>query len=370
MMTSDAMPRRRRVGVLAASARASGKRILAIFIARNREFYRDTAGLVWNMLMPVLMIVAFAFIFGAGSQTLFKVGLLNGNGTAPSAPASSDPINAFLAIEAIRFVPVSEPEAGIAKVARHQLDLLLDPSAPSRYWVNPESPNGSVVERLLLGATAVPSENGPSPQRETATGAALSYADWALPGVLAMNLMFSSLWGVGWVVVRYRKNGVLRRLKATPLTPLEFLMAQILSRLMVVLVSSLVVYGGAMMLLDFPMRGSYLALLLIYIAGALCMISLGLIVAARLRTEELADGLLNLLSWPMLLLSGVWFSMEGTSAAAQAVSTLMPLRYLVEGARAIMIDGAGLLEIAPQLALLLAMAAILIAIAARLFRWE
>ncbi|MBK5931684.1 ABC transporter permease [Halochromatium salexigens] len=351
-------------------ARASWKRILAIFIARNREFYRDTAGLVWNMLMPVLMIVAFAFIFGAGSQILFKVGLLSDDAAAPNAPTITGELDAFLAIDAIQFIPVTDQAAGIAKVARHQLDLLLAPNTPSRYWINPESPNGAIVERLLLGASADQAENTPTPQRETATGEALSYADWALPGVLAMNLMFSSLWGVGWVVVRYRKNGVLRRLKATPLTPLEFLLAQILSRLLVVLVSSLVVYGGALLLLDAPMRGSYLALILIYIAGALCMISLGLIVAARLRTEELADGLLNLLSWPMLLLSGVWFSMEGTSPAAQALSTLMPLRYLVEGARAIMIDGAGLLDVALQLALLLAMATLLIAVATRLFRWE
>lgn len=374
MMTSAEMPRRRRAGKPVTLARASWKRILAILIARNREFYRDTAGLVWNMLMPVLMILAFAFIFGAGSQTLFKVGLLGSHDAAPSArpnaPTMNSELAAFLAIETIQFIPVTDQAAGIAKVTRHQLDLLLDPNAPYRYWVNPKSPNGSIAERLLLGSTADQAEHRPTPQRETATGEALSYADWALPGVLAMNLMFSSLWGVGWVVVRYRKNGVLRRLKATPLTPLEFLMAQILSRLLVVLVSSLVVYGGALLLLDVPMRGSYLALILIYLAGALCMISLGLIVAARLRTEELADGLLNLLSWPMLLLSGVWFSMEGTSAAAQALSTLMPLKYLVEGARAIMIDGAGLLDVAPQLALLLAMAAILIAIAARLFRWE
>ena len=67
------------------------------------------------------------------------------------------------------------------------------------------------------------------------SGAAVRYADWVLPGVLAMNVMFSSLWGVGWVIVRYRKNGVLRRLKATPLSPFEFLTAQVLSRLLVVM---------------------------------------------------------------------------------------------------------------------------------------
>ncbi|MEA1050363.1 ABC transporter permease [Lamprobacter modestohalophilus] len=363
----------------------SWKRIQAIFVARNREFYRDSAGLIWNILMPVMMIVAFAFIFGSGSQTLLKVGLL-GDDAAPMSSAAGRGIDDFLSIETIQFVPITEQDPGVAKVARHQLDLLLDTrtssTAPVRYWVNPESANGSIAERLLLGAFAsAPVATSASgllarpqatemPLRETASGEALSYADWAVPGVLAMNLMFSSLWGVGWVVVRYRKNGVLRRLKATPLTPLEFLIAQILSRLIVVLASSLVVYTGAMLLLDFPMRGSYLALILIYVAGALNMISLGLIIAARLRTEELADGLLNLMSWPMLLLSGVWFSMEGTSAAAQTLSHLMPLTYLVESARAVMIDGADLIAIAPQLALLLAMAAILITIAARLFRWE
>jgi ABC-type multidrug transport system permease subunit len=100
------------------------------------------------------------------------------------------------------------------------------------------------------------------------------------------------------------------------------------------------------------------------------MISLGLLVAARLRTEELADGLLNLMSWPMLLLSGVWFSMEGTSRAAQWLSELMPLTHLVAAARAIMIDGAGVLDVLPQLALLLMLAALLLAVAARVFRWE
>jgi ABC-2 type transport system permease protein len=97
----------------------------------------------------------------------------------------------------------------------------------------------------------------------------------------------------------------------------------VLSRLLVVLGASLAVYvPGAASLLDFPMRGSYRPWPWSSSPGALCLISLGLVVAARLRTEELADGILNLISWPLLLLSGVWFSMEGTSTAAQALSQL------------------------------------------------
>jgi ABC-2 type transport system permease protein len=340
------------------------RRILAVLIARNREFYRDRPALGWNIFMPILLVLGFAFVFSGDPQDQFKVGVLTADAALPRSPSG------FLALKHIQFVPLTDLAVAVTKVDRHQLDLLLDPrSNPPSYWVNLESPRGYLAERLLLGS-GDGVVGGAAPQRHTLTGASVSYADWVLPGVLAMNVMFSSLWGVGWVIVRYRKNGVLRRLKATPLSPFEFLTAQVLSRLLVVMIASVVVFAGADLLLRFPMRGSYLALGLVYAAGALCLISLGLIVSARLRTEELADGILNLISWPMLLFSGVWFSMEGASPAARVLSQLSPLTHLVDAARRIMIDGAGVLEVLPQVVLLAALALVFLGVAAWLFRWE
>ncbi|MBK1644174.1 ABC transporter permease [Thiocapsa imhoffii] len=339
------------------------RRILTIFIARNREFYRDRAGLSWNILMPIMMVLAFAFIFSGEPRDLFQVGVV----VDPGAPPDD---SLFLQTRYIQWIHFDTVEEAIAKVERHQLDLLWDPRWPQPvYWVNADSAKGYVVERLLRSANGT-TDDGLEAERRVVSGTAVRYVDWVLPGILAMNIMFSSLWGVGWVIVRYRKNGVLRRLKATPLSPLEFLSAQVLSRLMVVLVASLVVYLGASLLLDFTMRGSYVALALVYVAGALCLISVGLIVAARLRTEEVADGLLNLVSWPMLLLSGVWFSMEGASGAAQAVSNLLPLTHLVAAARAVMLDGAGVVQVLPQILILSGAALVLLVVAAWLFRWE
>ncbi len=337
------------------------RRVLAIFSARNREFYRDKAGLGWNVFMPILMVFGFAFIFRGEPEDLFKVGVLNEGVTLTSA---SSPL---LQVPHISFIALEDEEAAIAKVERHQIDLLLDLSGSPRYWINVHSAKGDLAERLLHSAYT---EADRVPQRQTVSGQALRYVDWVLPGVLAMNIMFSSLWGVGWVIVRYRKNGVLRRLKATPLSALEFLTAQVFSRLAVVLVASVVVYMGADLLLDFVMRGSRLTLFLVYVAGSLCLISLGLVVAARLRTEELADGVLNVLSWPMLLLSGVWFSMEGTSPAAQAASQFMPLTHMVNAARQVMIDGAGVGQVMPEIAILAGTGVILLLIAARMFSWN
>jgi ABC-type multidrug transport system permease subunit len=172
------------------------------------------------------------------------------------------------------------------------------------------------------------------------------------------------------VIVRYRKNGMLRRLRATPLSAGEFLVAQILSRLLVVTTVTLLVFVGTDLLLDFPMRGSYLALALVFLSGAIALISMGLTVSARVRSEELADGLLNLISWPMMILSGVWFSLEGTNVWAQRLAEFLPLTHMVDAARRVMLDGAGVTDVAFEVVLLLGIALVLLTASARAFRWQ
>ena len=334
------------------------QRIVAVVVARNREFYRDKAGLGWNLFMPMVMVLGFAFIFSNPDETLYKVGVIGE--TAANRPV-------FLDTRHIQFIAQQDLTAAIDKVRYHRIDLLIDLRGTPRYWVNEGSARGYLVERLLLNSAA-PSPTGL--QRATVSGRAVRYVDWVLPGVLAINVMFSSLWGVGWVIVRYRKNGVLRRLRATPLTASEFLVAQIISRLLVVVSVTLLVFVVTDLLLDFPMRGSYLALFLVLLAGAIALISLGLTVSARVRSEELADGLLNLMSWPMMILSGVWFSLEGTNVWAQRIAELLPLTHMVEAARRVMLDGAGIREVAPEIGLLLALGALLLAGSSRAFRWQ
>ena len=97
------------------------------------------------------------------------------------------------------------------------------------------------------------------------------------------------------------------------------------------------------------MRGSFLLLFMVLVLGAVCLISLGLLVAARTSSEELAGGLLNLLSWPMMVMSGVWFSLEGAHPYIKAATQVLPLTHIVGASRSIMIDGAGLLGIGSSL---------------------
>ena len=194
--------------------------------------------------------------------------------------------------------------------------------------------------------------------------------DWLLPGILGMNMMFSCLFGVGYVVVRYRKSGFLRRLSATPVTAFEFGAAQVLSRLLLTVSVTSLLYGALALVVPFRNEGSVLLLLLIAIAGALAMIAFGFMMAARFASEELANGAINLASWPMMLLSGVWFSLEGAPAWLQAAAEALPLTQMLNAARAVMLDGAGLGDVLPNLGWLAAMTLLFLGIAAAGFRWR
>lgn len=346
------------------------RRFYAVLKARNNEFIRDKSALGWNFMFPILIVAGFAFAFSGKSIDVYKVGVY---GEIDEASKTHIP---FLKMQYIKFIAVPSLKPAIIKVEKHQLDMLLD-LKQHHYWINNESASGYMLEKLLIASEFPRTETDKGLHPTTVTldkkqvsGAEIRYVDWLLPGVLAMNIMFSALFGVGYVIVRYRKNGVLKRLKATPLTAAEFLCAQVISRLWLVMFITIIVYTGSYFLLDIPMYGSYLNLFLIFVLGSISMISIGLLIATRTASEEFAGGLLNLISWPMMFLSGVWFSLEGLHPLLQKAALIFPLTHLINGARAIMIDGAGLLDIMPYLITLTVMSAVLLTIGALLFRWE
>ena len=108
----------------------------------------------------------------------------------------------------------------------------------------------------------------------------------------------------------------------------------------------------------------------VVVSGAVSMISLSLVVAARITSEETAGGLLNLISWPMMFLSGVWFSLEGTNPVMQQLAEVFPLTHVTAAARSIMIDGAGLLDVSYHLVVLIVQSIVFLIVGALAFRWE
>jgi len=338
----------------------SMRRIGAATWARSLEFVRDRSSLGWNLVFPILMVIGLAFVFSGPGQPLFKVAVI-----APAEVKLDASLHPFLDTPQVQFYREDSREIALPKVQRHRIDLLIDFTAqPPHYWVNEESPKGRLLERLIAGS------GGAVLEREATSGKSIRYVDWVAPGVLGMNMMFACLFGIGYVIVRYRKNGYLKRLNATPLRAFEFLLAQLLSRLALILIVNVLVFTACRLMLGLRMEGSYLDLLVVVTLGAFSMIAMGLVVSARLASEELAGGILNVISTPMMVVCGVFFSMDGAPRALQIAADFLPLTHLLNAARAIMLDGASLTQLGYPLAALTVMSAVYLALGAALFKWR
>jgi len=344
-------------------------RFIAIFRARNHEFFRDRAAFGWNFLFPFLIVAGFGIIFGGKSYTEYKIGVFPHTPEIVSAKDIKIP-EPFRNTRYLKFIGFPSAAAGLEKLKYHKIDFLLkigDP--PFAYWVSDASPRGYVVEQMFKSSLLPPQIKIQAEKKEI-QGRTIRYIDWLFPGILAMNMMFSALWGVGYVVVRYRKNGVLKRLKVTPLNAFEYLTAQAVSRIFLLMFTLLVVWTGCDLIFDFTVNGSYLDLFIVFFLGSLSLTALGLILASRGVSEEFTTGILNFISWPMMFLSEVWFSLEGAPHWVKNLAQIFPLTHILKAVRKIMHDGAGLIDVRLEIMILTLMTLAFLTIGASLFSWN
>jgi ABC-type multidrug transport system permease subunit len=222
----------------------------------------------------------------------------------------------------------------------------------------------------IFQSSLLPTDNLDLVLKEEIKGRQIRYIDWLFPGILTMNMMFSALWGVGYILVRYRKNGVLKRLKATPLTAFEYLSAQMLSRIFLLMFTLIIVWIGCDLIFSFTVEGSYFDLAIVFFVGSFSLTALGLVFAARGTSEEFTNGILTFVTWPMMFLSEVWFSLEGAPGWVKSVTQIFPLTHLLKAVRKIMHDGAGLVDVAPEMAILTVMTLTFLIAGAALFSWD
>ena len=163
------------------------------------EFVRDKGGLFWYIFFPFFMIFGFAFAFSGGEDAALTVGVWPQN--------AENAILSDIDMPSISTIEFSDRNRAVEQVRTHQVDLLID-TVNKVYIKNALSEKSALAEQIVLSKTSIPL------QAENISGQSLRYIDWLLPGVIGMNMMFSCLFGVGWVVVRYRKNGFLETLKS------------------------------------------------------------------------------------------------------------------------------------------------------------
>jgi len=196
------------------------------------------------------------------------------------------------------------------------------------------------------------------------------YIDFLLPGILGLNLMGTGIWGIGFSIVNARLKKALKLMVATPMRKSDFLLAQISSRFVFLILEVVLILAFGVAAFRVPIRGSLALLGLTTVLGAIAFAGIGLLVVARAKTLEAASGLMNLVMVPMWLLSGVFFSSARFPKAAQPLIQALPLTALNNALRSVMLEGKGLTAIGGELLILAAWAAVSFAVALKIFRWQ
>jgi ABC-2 type transport system permease protein len=201
-------------------------------------------------------------------------------------------------------------------------------------------------------------------------GKNMSYVDFLVPGVLAMSVMNGGIVGLSAAFVVMRERSVLRRIKVTPFPMISFITARVATQLLVALCQAAILLGLAKLIFDLDIVGNLLEVAVFIFLGSLAFLTIGFFVAGVSRKQQSATALAQLISFPMLFLSGVIFPLDRAPVWLQDVAKALPLTYLADGLRQVMIYGASLASLWDDLLALVVTIAVGLALAVRFFRWE
>lgn len=336
--------------------------LVQLTLVRFREYLREPEALFWVFLFPILLAAGLGLAFRNRPAEVLTV-------------AAANPRLA-VALRQEKLLDVESLDIVAARAALRAGKVALVAELGTRtgivYEYDDTNPEGRtarmLVDRTLQRAAGrvdpVPTDD--RLMREPGS----RYIDFLLPGLLGMNLMGSSIWGLAFGVVDARRKKLLKRLIATPMPRYEYLVSFLLSRLAMLVVEVTVLLGFGMAVFHVPMRGSPGSFAVLCVLGSLAFSSLGLLIAARPRTIEGVSGLTNSVMMPMWIVSGVFFSSQRFPDLLRPVIRALPLTAIIDALRANMLQGAGLGELWPEMAVLGAWLIVCFSLAVKLFRWR
>jgi len=358
------------------------KAFLKLLASDIKQFTRDRVALFFAFAFPILFMLLFGFIFN-NAKTSFTIGLSDEDNT-PVSQSISDALKGV----AIFKVNTGSYDAEMADLKSGKIKVLVDvpsgvssvitarqPAAIKVYYDPADTTDTPIILSVLQ--QAVNSINQQVTQepvlltlsQESISTHQLNYIDFLVPGILAMSIMFLALFGALTMVAR-REKMVLKRFGATPISSSLVVISQVIYRLLVALAQTSIIILIARFVFNVHVVGNWLLLAGFVLLGTFSLISIGYFIVARARTVEAAQPIIQLVQFPMMFLSGIFFPIEILPAAMKPVINAMPLTYLGDALRQIMVDATPIHPLWLDAAVLGAWLVVCMILAVRLFKWE
>jgi ABC-2 type transport system permease protein len=360
----------------------------ALSLANLRSFLRDRLALFWTLAFPILFVLLFGSIFSSSAPSTFETGWVDQDGT----PASAGLRQGFASTGLLELRDESLDDALGAMRDGDLTAVIVVPqglgaamagssggSAPAvtlQVYTDPSQQTTSstviqIVSQVVGAANLVAAGASPvlAVEPRSVQSQQLSAAAFFVPSILAMALMqlgvFSAI-----PLVEQREKLILKRLGATPLPRWTLVASNIVVRLLIALVQTVLIVAIGLAVFDVAIVGSLLLAFAFVVLGAVTFIAIGYVIASFARTEEAANGITSVVQFPMMFLSGIFFPIAFMPAFLQPVAALMPLTYLGDALRQVMVGGVPYAPLWLDALVLAGWLVVCFAISARWFRWE
>jgi ABC-2 type transport system permease protein len=343
-------------------------------------FSKDRQAIFFTLFFPITFMAIFGFVTAGGDEPL-EIGVVD-----HAQSAFSTEFIAALRAEPLFDVTTGDEDALKQQVIEGELALVLilprafqrgDVAAGLTMLVDAAQARQTAMLRPLIEQTLLGIERemrGTEPLFPLTVvdvqARSQRYIDFLVPGLLALTIMQISVAGSGYNIVEYRRKGILKRLFVTPIRPRDFITGIVLARLIITVTQVALLLAIAVVLLDVPVVGNLLELLVLIFVGSAIFLCLGFCMGSLAKTQQAIMLLGNLITLPQMFLSGVFFSVESMPDALQPIASVLPLTFVVSSVREVIVNGVSLIEQIPTVIGLVVWLALGLALAIRLFRWK
>jgi ABC-2 type transport system permease protein len=360
--------------------------LIALTVANMKSYVRDRAALFWTLAFPLIFIFMFGFIFQGGGQSRLTLGWVDGDGSA----ASADLHERFAAQDGVTLVDASEDDA-LGQMRVGDVDAVIvvpdgygetlaanatAPGVPAAITVYTDPSRSALAGEIYQAVGTVlgivnlgdrPPLVVPNPQ--TIQTENLNFISYFVPSMLGLSVMQVGIFAA-IPLVADREKLILKRLAATPLRRWQLVGSNILMRLLIAMTQAIIIVLVGALAFDVQITGNLLLVAGFVALGAVTFLALGYVIASFAFTEDSANGMTSVIQFPMMFLSGSFFQIDQMPDVLQAIALAIPLTYLSDALRQVMVGGAPFAPLWTCVAVLGVWLVVCFGIAARRFRWQ
>jgi len=363
--------------------------LIQLTLIHFREFYREPGIIFWAIVFPIAMAWGLGIAFSGKGVLIKHIAVIE-------HPESRNVLWRDYIMDALRLKEkhdhatlvyeksiddqqlgktryqfiITDWDQAIVLLKRGTVTMILEENTSGmQYHFDPVSDEARMIylqlSALINKTTLNIDQNQIKPLTQTGT----RYIDFLVPGLIAMGLMSSIMWGISYSLIEQRTRKLLRRMVATPMKKSSFLISHFVGRTVLCAIEALLLYVFSYYYFDIPIQGNILALVFLFLSGVIAFTGIAIFAASRTSRTEIGNGLINAVTMPMMVVSGVFFSYHNFPDIVIPLIQILPLTMLADGIRSIFIEGAGFKEVAGSIFILSGLGIIFFSVGLKIYKW-